>query len=41
MIEGTAVFFMLSGANRILGSASSSFSEIAALHGNTSLELVV
>ena len=40
MIEATAVFFSLASKPLILGSANSSFSEIARDYGNTVLELV-
>jgi hypothetical protein len=40
MIEATAVFFALASKPLILGSANSSFSEIACDYGNSVLELV-
>lgn len=40
MIEATAVFFSLAARKRILGSAYSSFSEIARDYGNNILEIV-
>jgi hypothetical protein len=40
MIEAAAVFFSLAARKRILGSAYSSFSEIARDYGNNTLELV-
>jgi hypothetical protein len=40
MIEAAAVFFSLAGRKRILGSAYSSFSEIARDYGNNVLEII-
>jgi hypothetical protein len=40
MIEATAVFFSLASRKRILGSAYSSFSEIASQYGDNTLETV-
>jgi hypothetical protein len=40
MIEGTTVFFALAARKRILGSAQSSFSEIASQYGDSILEVV-
>lgn len=40
MIEAAAVFFSLASRKTILGSANSSFSEIASEHGGATLEIV-